>query len=228
MRQSEPQQDLTCSHDVIQAGSRIAVYNALSGLETLNWVLTQDEHMQDVSTLAISLVADMATAPRKCVRIVDMFWPEAADKQTCRLSFLWVPVDDSDSEDLLIGSTDIACFICGEVCKDADDTNSRHCNCVRCLPCFLCEQCRIFLPRSAFDDSVSQQISYDRGANQDLSQETLWPVCFWCLDIAELPIALELQIPDRTWVRMALLSDFYQWRPPAQGHTSWWDRFVVK
>ena len=208
--------------ETLPAGSLITVQNALSGTEILSWMTRQDERVDSLRASVVLQIAGMAAAPQSCVQIVDTCRSASVDEQIS-FSFVWVHVDTA--YDACFSAYDV-CFVCGGACQDADVTDSRHRNCVRCFPCSLCEHCRIFLPRSAFSDDGARQLSYSSSAKCDLSEKSLWPVCFRCLEASELPIVLELQIPDSTWFRMALLSDFFRWTPPVYGHTSWWDRFV--
>ena len=53
-----------------------------------------------------------------------------------------------------------ACFICTMPCQDADKDRTRELNCVRCYPCNLCNECRLYIKDS--------------------------PVCLWCLEASEI------------------------------------------
>ena len=59
------------------------------------------------------------------------------------------PVDVVDDRESL-PSTDDNCKVCNRACLDADDSNSprhsRDSNCRECQPCYLCPDCRVFLP----------------------------------------------------------------------------------
>ena len=230
----ELQYDSASDLDILPAGSLITVQNALSGTEVLSWELLQDESVENLRASAVSQIASKAAAPPSCVQIVDICRSALVNKRVLLL-FVWVAIGTPDPEspldclayDAYLFAYDV-CFVCGDTCQDADATDSRHRNCVRCFPDFLCEHCHIFMPRSLFDNGGAWQLSYSRAARHDLSETSLWPVCFKCLEPSELPIVLELQIPDSTWFRMALLADFFRWTPPVDEYISWWDHFVSK
>ena len=233
---SLPHDDTVAAFDIIPAGFRIVVVNALSGLQLLDWSLAQDAELHELCKLIIARIAAQVAAPKCCVRIVDALCTASIGEQRRCFSYLWVHVDASEPEGPPgDGENYHACFICGGTCEDADDTDTRPFNCVRCYPCTLCEHCRILLPRSVFCDRVVQLLT--EREEDDLLNEELWPVCYWCLTEGEAEgdllkrssdysLVLNQQVSERTWFRMALLSDFYLSKPPVPGFSSWWDRFT--
>ena len=59
------------------------------------------------------------------------------------------PVDVADDCESL-PDTNAKCEVCNRACLDADCSNSPHhsrdSNCRECQPCYLCPDCRVFLP----------------------------------------------------------------------------------
>ena len=73
------------------------------------------------------------------------------------LTVLQQPVIEGDNVRYLVQN---ACFICTMPCRDADKDQTRELNCVRCYPCNLCNECRLYIKNS--------------------------PVCLWCLEACEI------------------------------------------
>ena len=72
------------------------------------------------------------------------------------------------------------CVVCEAPCDDVDVSpgGNRSQNCARCFPCCLCDECRIYLPKEAFDDYARKQMARYGGA---AATRHTWPVCFLCL-----------------------------------------------
>ena len=58
------------------------------------------------------------------------------------------------------------CVVCEAPCDDVDVSpgGNRSQNCARCFPCCLCDECRIYLPKEAFDDYARKQMARYGGA----------------------------------------------------------------
>ena len=212
----------------IPSGSRVIARNALSGNVMSELHLTRKHCLWSAQRSVRYGIAAKINVPWQCVKLVG--WGQLEDETIMdgtdavyQALFLWVPVDQYYMAD---SAEDGHCFICRAPCADADDTNNRHMNCVRCCPCFLCKECRVFLPTELFDDFVLEQVSLYNTVEHNLQGAALWPVCLWCLQDSDLPAVVAAGLPDQMWQRIGLLSDVFLWKGPVQGFTSWWNNFV--
>ncbi len=203
----------------IPAGATVSVRNALSGKFMCNVYLTRKQCPQSAQHWLCHTISSQINVPWQCVRIVSWEWMEDTADHVYEASFLWVPVDQFYRE----VEDDSLCFICRSHCVDADTTNSRHMNCSRCFPAFLCEECRIYLPKDTFNEISLEQLAFYNTAEHNLQEKDLWPVCLWCLEESDLPAIASQEPPDRVWHRMGLLSDVFMWKRPDPSRAIWWD-----
>ena len=94
------------------------------------------------------------------------------------------PLDQATSDRLIdesYAAGRVVCQACLQPCHDADDDepNSRHLNCVRCKPCFLCPRCRVYVNGKT-------------------------PVCLPCLEEPELTMVIA-EGDEREALRLTLL-----------------------
>lgn len=61
--------------------------------------------------------------------------------------FMVDPLIEQQREDLdrLVSLYDYSCFSCYSPCIDADISDTRDRNCIVCEPCFLCDNCRVYI-----------------------------------------------------------------------------------
>lgn len=76
------------------------------------------------------------------------------DDHFLRGILIWQTLNSVDSMTSPVVCEEDGCSICGAASDDADEADSRHLNCVRCEPDFLCRRCKIHLPTTAFDDET--------------------------------------------------------------------------
>ena len=207
----------------------MSVSNALSGKFMCEVYLTCKQCLQSAQDCVCQTISSQINVPWQCVRIVSWERMEDTADHVYDASFLWVPTKkiscsaEGEEEGEEEEEEDGFCFICRSHCVDADSTNSRHINCSRCFPEFLCEECRIFLPRDTFNEICLRNLACYNTAEHNLQEKDLLPVCLWCLEESDLPAIASQQPPDRVWHRMGLLSDVFMWKRPDLSRDIWWD-----
>lgn len=68
--------------------------------------------------------------------------------ESCTGLFIMRPITEKEHEIIdceMEASSFDHCFICLSGCEDADDIRARSRNCMRCLPSFLCPNCKVFV-----------------------------------------------------------------------------------
>ena len=65
------------------------------------------------------------------------------------------------------------CLCCCLPCRDADVDDTRHENCVRCFPCWLCPECKVDMPNEPATESLCDYAPEP--------ERPSYPVCFLCL-----------------------------------------------
>ena len=85
------------------------------------------------------------------------------------------------------------CCVCLRNCGDADDDDTRHLNCIRCLHCYLCPRCSITMPYVVRD--------YYGVCSSN--------VCLFCLEQSEMSVIPEMSASER--LRRRLLCPHLRW-----------------
>ena len=72
---------------------------------------------------------------------------EVANKTHLSGCLLLDPLNEQQRDDLYTRETpfEVSCFSCYSPCIDADILRTRHKNCIVCEPCFLCDNCRVYI-----------------------------------------------------------------------------------
>ena len=166
-------------------------------------------HPVDLSTCQLVGLMDITThfaVPFRCARI-NWNLLDLGTTICCNGILVWQTLQSVDSMQgpVELEEEDAVCFICESPCDDEDDTDSRHFACVRCMPCFLCERCKTHLPTAAFD--ASTQNSIHSLNDSDLSDRAEWPVCFFCLEEADVPMLRNVSMSAMQRFRLGLLNE---------------------
>ena len=201
----------------IPAGATVSVRNALSGKFMCKVYLSCKQCPQSAQRFVCHTISHQIQVPMQCVRIVSWERMEDTAEHVYDASFIWVPVNPGYRSGW---GEDGLCFVCRS--PYVDESSSRHMNCLRCFPCFLCEECRIYLPRDTFDENSRKQFDF-HWISRYLQENVLWLVCLRCLEESDLPAIASQEPPDRVWHRMGLLSDVFMWKRPDPSRAIWWD-----
>ena len=93
--------------------------------------------------LAVHLTVAKATgAPERWITCT---WQKMSDESlVCSYIIIMPSIDTSQNSD-----QDISCASCDGPCEDADDWpgDGRERNCIRCRPCYLCADCRVYISK---------------------------------------------------------------------------------
>ena len=106
------------------------------------WMTNKSETVEANSTAVAKLITKRLAIPNECLSLV---WSRPQDQHVI-LTIVLTPLSDEDWE-MLDAEVEMkhnpACMVCFQPCRDADDDDSREQNCVECIPCFLCDRCRV-------------------------------------------------------------------------------------
>ena len=152
----------------LPCGTRITVTKAFTGAVEFTAVLGQDQDTETYSYAVLIYLLKRYKLPHPCASIS---WQLSKKEEVivCNGMLFFHRITLMDYEKLGIGRKSNSCLLCSLPCNDADDKpNTRHLNCVRCEPCFLCTNCRVFLPMAKPPGCIS-------------SGKSTQPVCLWCV-----------------------------------------------
>ena len=131
------------TYSKVPANTDITVHG-LVGDVVVAW---HTRHSLDVEVASIALqkvIAKKRRVPRRCVSLT---WSKIVQNsdglKSVSVEYVLTPLCEYETEDF----GDANCFCCDDPCEDADDfpwtSRSREDNCIRCVPCYLCEECRV-------------------------------------------------------------------------------------
>ena len=215
----------------IPAGATVSVRNALSGKFMCKVYLTgknlqgacnfhpEKQRLQRAQFCVCDTISSQIKVPWHCVRIVSWELMEDTSEHDYDASFLWVPTHQRFRSECV---EDNFCWVCRSRLTFEDEMSCRHMNCLRCFPCSLCSECRIYLPKDTFDENFRKQVAFP-WISRYLQENDFWPVCLRCLEESDLPAIASQEPPDRVWHRMGLLSDVFMWKRPDPSRAIWWD-----
>ena len=113
--------------------------------DTYSWTCDEDH---DIAVLSLSInrmLCERYKIPRRCIHLQ---WARPEMRRCGDYSdwivvvtyfLIAIPADDDQSV------PDNHCYICERPCRDADDDDTRELNCVRCLQCWLCGDCKVII-----------------------------------------------------------------------------------
>ena len=136
-----------CVDDVLTFGAHVQVYSA-SGILEFQSILRQAQD-REVYFLAILIMLQRKyRLPHPCISIL---WhpPQVVHEEFHHVGQMVLQrLSDADHE-MLSQELGDRCQVCCLPCVNADDHISgfdRRLNCFRCLPCCVCDACRIYIP----------------------------------------------------------------------------------
>ena len=99
-----------------------------------------------VDTLSVSLCTVLSNHYKLPTQCFHLIWND--DDDGIIVNYIVQPVTEETCERMWNAYDRITpqCHVCTLPCRDADDDDSRELNCYRCLPCFLCPNCKVVLP----------------------------------------------------------------------------------
>ena len=144
-----------------------------------SWCCLEERAMDVVSMAFIVKLSASLDVPRRCIHLI---WGLVEDIPECGRTMpdasstsvytkrvtMTVVVGNLGHTNEIWGETISECDCCGDPCIDVDTTRDLHRedNCGRCLPCMLCDSCRVHIPRlgplclKCVDDSFDQHAAF--------------------------------------------------------------------
>ena len=101
-----------------------------------------------IDVLSVSFSTALSNHYNLPTRLFHLIWND--DDDGIIVNYIVQPVTEEDGERRwaldTYDSSNPQCKVCTLPCRDADDDGSRELNCFRCVPCFLCPNCKVVLP----------------------------------------------------------------------------------
>ena len=189
---------------------KIKVRN-LNGEEALETVVVErEEDMSSYQLAVLIITAKKVQLPIRCAKLVwdagDVNRLASNQKSNLNGNIIWRAMGEVGYDpDMWL--CEQVCFICESECADADDTNSRHTNCVRCFPCFLCGKCRIYMPKQAIGQWALDQLRYYPEVGAEFYTKSEWPVCFECLEEEDMEVLKNIAMTAEQRFRLKILNN---------------------
>ena len=132
------------NHTVVRQGMHLRIWR-LNGALLFTYCVTDDTFILTLSIAFQAAVGKRLCVPRESVHIIWRAVENDAEMAQCDVDVVISEIP-SDLRYNLQLSYDSICRVCCDPCADADDLDveqTRRSNCVRCQPCFLCDECHV-------------------------------------------------------------------------------------
>ena len=141
-----------CVKDVLPVGAHVQVYSASGNLE-FESILSQAQDREVYFLAILTILLRRHYLPHPCISIL---WhpPQVVHDEIHHVGQMVLQRLSETDHELLSQELGDRCQVCCLPCVDADDQGfDRRLNCVRCLPCCVCDTCRINIPEQSDDIS---------------------------------------------------------------------------
>ena len=139
-----------CVDDVLTAGADVQVYSASGNLE-FESTLSQAQNREVYFLAILTILLRQHCLPHPCISIL---WhpPQAVHDEIHHVGQMVLQRLSETDHMVLSQELGDRCQVCCLPCVDADDQGfDRRFNCVRCLPCCVCDTCSINIPDKSDD-----------------------------------------------------------------------------